>query len=282
MYKGKDIKMLKKFLIVGALATPLIYVQETKSFEFPDKPPVGEFSANVSYYTNYIWRGEEQTGGMSIQGGFDYSVNLVETYIDAYVGTWAANLNTTTDTNNAGFGMELDYYGGFTGAIPGVEDYLSYDIGMLYYDYPGASSQNNSGNDGTGGSGTKGYEFLEWYGSVGISGLPYDLGISYYFGYSPTGFAQNYDYTYHNVGAEIPVPGTPFTLYGHVGFTDSDTDSTTTGYGFTDYKIGASTSVFGLDWGVEFTTTGGYAASGVDKDTTLGGDHVVGYVSASF
>ena len=166
MYKGKDIKMLKKFLIVGALATPLIYVQETKSFEFPDKPPVGEFSANVSYYTNYIWRGEEQTGGMSIQGGFDYSVNLVETYIDAYVGTWAANLNTTTDTNNAGFGMELDYYGGFTGAIPGVEDYLSYDIGMLYYDYPGASSQNNSGNDGTGGSGTKGYEFLEWYISL--------------------------------------------------------------------------------------------------------------------
>ena len=38
---------------------------------------------------NYIWRGEEQTGGMSIQGGFDYSVNLLETYIDAYVGTWA-------------------------------------------------------------------------------------------------------------------------------------------------------------------------------------------------
>jgi len=33
---------------------------------------------------------------------------------------------------------------------------------------------------------------------------------------------------------------------------------------------------------VEFTTTGGYAASGEDKDTTLGGDHVVGYVSASF
>ena len=87
--------------------------------------------------------------------------------------------------------MELDYYGGFTGAIPAVEDYLSYDIGMLYYDYPGASSQNNSGNDGTGGSGTKGYEFLEWYGSVGISGLPGDLGVSYYFGYSPTGFAQN-------------------------------------------------------------------------------------------
>ena len=193
---------------------------------------------------------------MSIQGGFDYSVNLVETYVDAYVGTWAANLNTN------GFGMELDYYGGFTGAIPLVEDYLSYDIGMLYYDYPGASSQENDDVDGFGGVGTKSMEFLEWYASVGISGLPYDLGISYYFGYSPTGFAQNYDYTYHNISAEIPVPSTPLlNLYGGVGWTDSDSDNTTTGYGFTDYLIGVSTSAFGLDWGVQYTTTGGYAGN---------------------
>ncbi|MAZ46564.1 MAG: hypothetical protein CMM98_03205 [Rickettsiales bacterium] len=271
--------MLKKLLIVGALAAPMIHIQEAKSFEFPEKPPFGELSANVSYYTNYIWRGEEQTGGIALQGGFDYSVSLVENYLDAYVGTWAANLNTN------GHGMELDYYGGFTGAIPipTIEDYFSYDIGMLYYDYPGASSQENDTDaDATGGVGTKSMEFLEWYGSVGISNLPADLSLSYYFGYSPTGFSNNYDYTYHNVGAEIPVPGTPFTLYGHVGFTDSDIDDATTGYGFTDYKIGASTSAFGLDWGVEFTTTGGYAAAGEDKDTTLGGDHVVGYVSASF
>ena len=72
--------------------------------------------------------------------------------------------------------------------------------------------------------------------------LPYDLGISYYFGYSPTGFAQNYDYTYHNISAEIPVPSTPFTLYGGVGFTDSDLDDGTTGYRFTDYLVGVSTS----------------------------------------
>ena len=58
------------------------------------------------------------------------------------------NLNTN------GFGMELDYYGGFTGAIPlpTIEDYFSYDIGVLYYDYPGASSQDKRGNDGTGGT----------------------------------------------------------------------------------------------------------------------------------
>ena len=270
--------MIKKYLVLGALVAPLTFFDKVNSFEFPDKPPVGELSANVSYYTNYIWRGEEQTGGLAIQGGFDYSVNLIENYLDAYVGTWAANLNTN------GFGMELDYYGGFTGAIPlpTIEDYFSYDIGMLYYDYPGASSQDSDGNGPDGGSGTQGLEFLEWYGSVGISNLPADLSISYYFGYSPTGFNNNYDYTYHNISAEIPVPSTPFTLYGGVGFTDSDTASTTTGYGFTDYKVGTTTSIFGLDWGIEYTTTTGYAASGEDADDTAGGQHVVGYVSASF
>ena len=165
--------MLKKILVAGFVSLPLAVANPVKSFEFPDKPPVGELSANVSYYTNYIWRGEEQTGGLSVQGGFDYSVNLLETYIDAYVGTWAANLNTN------GFGMELDYYGGFTGAIPVVEDYLSYDVGMLYYDYPGASSQHSSGSDGNGGSGTEGMEFVEWYGYVAISRLHADLGVSY-------------------------------------------------------------------------------------------------------
>jgi uncharacterized protein (TIGR02001 family) len=270
--------MLKKLILASALSLPFVITTgPANAFEFPDKPPVGELSANVSYYTNYIWRGEEQTGGMSIQGGFDYSVNLLETYVDAYVGTWAANLNTN------GFGMELDYYGGFTGAIPLVEDYLSYDIGMLYYDYPGVSSQHSGDNvDGTGGSGTQGMEFLEWYGSVGISGLPYDLGIAYYFGYSPTGFAQNYDYTYHNISAEIPVPSTPFTLYGGVGFTNSENANNTTGYGFTDYLVGVSTSALGLDWGIQYTTTSDYAGDGVDADTTAGGDHVVGFVSASF
>ena len=257
-------KIKSKILAASLVVIPLTF-NNANSFEFPDKPPVGELSANVSYYTNYIWRGEEQTGGLALQGGFDYSVNLVENYVDFYLGTWAANLNT------GGFGMELDYYGGLTGAVPGIEDYLSYDAGLLYYDYPGASSNS-----------TKGKEFLEYYGSVGISGLPADLSVSYYFGYSPTGYAQNYDYTYHNVGAEVPVPQTPFTLYGGIGFTDSDVSDNTTGYGFTDYKVGVSTSIFGLDWGVEYTGTSDYAASGVDEDTTAGGDHIVGYVSASF
>ena len=66
--------MIRKYLLVGALVAPFTIVDKVNAFEFPDKPPFGELSANVSYYTNYIWRGEEQTGGLAIQGGFDYGV----------------------------------------------------------------------------------------------------------------------------------------------------------------------------------------------------------------
>ena len=41
-------------------------------------------------------------------------------------------------------GNGLDYYGGFTGAVPFLEDYLSYDGGFLYYDYPGMTDQNTA------------------------------------------------------------------------------------------------------------------------------------------
>ena len=54
-------------------------------------PSYAAVSANVSFASDYIWRGMTQSDGPAIQGGFDYSVSLVDTYIDAYVGTWAAN-----------------------------------------------------------------------------------------------------------------------------------------------------------------------------------------------
>ena len=189
--------MIKKIMLLAVALPVMLFSDKGKTFEFQKNHPLVNFLLMLVITQTIYGEVKSKLEGLAIQGGFDYSVSLVDTYIDAYVGTWAANLNTN------GFGMELDYYGGFTGAIPALEDYFSYDIGMLYYDYPGASSQDSDGNGPDGGSGTQGLEFLEWYGSVGISGLPADLGLSYYFGYSPTGFNNNYDYTYHNVGAEL-------------------------------------------------------------------------------
>ena len=73
--------MIKKYLLVGALVAPLTLTEKANSFEFPEEPPYGSISANVSYYSQYIWRGEQQNAGQSaIQGGFDYGITLVDVY----------------------------------------------------------------------------------------------------------------------------------------------------------------------------------------------------------
>ena len=119
MYKGKDIKMIKKLLLVSALALPLTISKEVKSFEFPEKLPYGDVSANVSYYSQYVWRGDLQNAGQSaILGGLDYGVTLLDTYIDFYAGIWGSNVSGAT---NSVSGNELDYYGGFSGAVPFLE-----------------------------------------------------------------------------------------------------------------------------------------------------------------
>ena len=255
---------MKKYIAI-TLALPIIWGSSAvKSFEFPEKLPFGEVSANVSYYSQYIWRGEQQNAGQSaVQGGFDYSLGLVDTYVDFYLGIWGSNVSGGTNTLS---GNELDYYGGFTGAVPLLEDYLSYDGGILYYDYPGMTDQNTA-------DGARNVDFVEYYGSLSLT-VPTpvtDIGISYYYGFSPSGFQQD-NYDYQNVGIEFAVPNTPFTLSGAAGFTGSEMVD---GNSYTDYIATISTSAFGLDWALSYTTVSGYLA---DQDI----DQITWSVGASF
>ena len=79
---------MKKILIMSALATPLLFTS-AKSFEFPYKLRYGDISANVGYYSQYVWRGEQQNDGKSaVEGSLDYAVTILDTYVDVYVGFW--------------------------------------------------------------------------------------------------------------------------------------------------------------------------------------------------
>ena len=239
--------MIKKLFTASALTIPFLFVNPAKSFEFPEELPYGSISANVGYYSQYIWRGEQQNDGQSaVQGGLDYGVTLLDTYIDAYVGFWGSNVSGGTNTLS---GNELDYYGGFSGAVPLLEDYFSYDVGFLYYDYPGMTDENTA-------NGARNVDFFEYYGSLSLA-VPNpitDVGISYYYGYSPNGF-QTGEYDYQNVSIEIAVPNTPFTISGGAGFTGMDDEG---GNNYSDYIASISTSIFGLDLGLNYTTIDGY------------------------
>tara|TARA_B100000900_G_C20495066_1_gene681236 strand:- start:121 stop:909 length:789 start_codon:yes stop_codon:yes gene_type:complete len=243
----KRIKMIKKTIFAGALALPIMLTNPAKSFEFPQETPYGSISANVGYYSQYVWRGEQQNAGQSaVQGGLDYGVTLLDTYVDAYIGFWGSNVSGGTNSLS---GNELDYYGGFTGAVPLLEDYFSWDAGILYYDYPGMTDQNTA-------DGARNVDFVEYYGSLSLA-VPNpitDIGISYYYGYSPNGFQQG-EYDYHNVSMEVAIPNTPFIIAGGAGFTGTDDEGMNQ---YTDYIASISTSIFGLDLGVNYTTVDGY------------------------
>ena len=91
---------------------------------FSSSSQAGEWSANASMASNYIWRGLTQTENeAAVQGGIDYAGDS-----GFYVGTWASNVNY-----GAGdvYSYEHDIYAGFafdTGDI-------SWDVGYLYYNY---------------------------------------------------------------------------------------------------------------------------------------------------
>tara|TARA_B100001093_G_C26819217_1_gene1011152 strand:+ start:1535 stop:2125 length:591 start_codon:yes stop_codon:yes gene_type:complete len=85
-------------------------------------PSYSDVSANVSFASDYIWRGMSQSDGPAIQGGFDFAAES-----GFYAGLWGSNVNF-----NDGAGSELDYYFGY-GFEAGS---IGVDIGYLAYDYP--------------------------------------------------------------------------------------------------------------------------------------------------
>jgi uncharacterized protein (TIGR02001 family) len=175
-------------------------------------------SANFALTTDYIYRGISQTsGGPALQGGFDYAHES-----GFYVGTWASSI-TFDDA------IEIDYYGGFTGSLT---DGLEYDIGFLYYDYPGAS------ND----------DFLEFYAGLTYAGLTGKVARSNdFFGGSGEAYYYTLDY-----GISI-MEGLELGL--HYGYSDFDQEVFGTKDSYTDFVVSLGTSVAGVDLSVAWTDT---------------------------
>lgn len=122
--------MLKKTLLAGCAAAALAPVLATAQ-QAPASPHT--LTGNLGLFSQYIFRGLTQTNREpALQGGFDYSHAS-----GLYAGTWASNISWLRDGGayNAGGSLEWDFYGGFKGNI-GKTD-LTYDIGLLYYWYPG-------------------------------------------------------------------------------------------------------------------------------------------------
>ena len=139
-------------------------------------PSFASVSANVSFASDYIWRGMTQSDGPVIQGGFDYASDG-----GFYAGIWGSNVNF-----NDGAGSELDYYFGYGFDMGGV----GVDIGYIAYDYPDNDSDLNFEEIYVGLSmGDLGLLYAS-----GIDGAPDYMEVSYGFGDVGISYGQYDDY----------------------------------------------------------------------------------------
>lgn len=178
-------------------------------------------TGNVTLATEYLYRGLSQTSGsLALQGGLDLTHES-----GFYLTVWGSNLDY------AG-GLELDYYAGYSGeAGAGV----SYDVGVLYYDYPSDPSDPQG-------------DFLEYYGGVSWKGLT--LGLNY----SDDFFAETGEAYYYYGSYDLQLPmGVGLSFY----LAQQELDEPTFGNddSYTHYSVTFSKQVLGVDLGLTWSDT---------------------------
>lgn len=215
-------------------------------------------TGNMSLVSDYRFRGLSQTfEEPALQGGFDYAHSS-----GVYLGNWNSSIS---DNFYAGSPLEMDFYGGYKGTAGA----LGYDIGVLYYYYPGSNSATLGGT----------IDNLEVYAGVSwkFLSLKYFHAVSDFFGAPNTDGSNYIDLT-----ATVDL-GQGWGANAHVG--QQKIKNASAG-DYVDYKIGITKDVGGWVFGASFidTDTSFYTATNTVSGTTkdLGGSTVVLSVSKTF
>jgi uncharacterized protein (TIGR02001 family) len=208
------------------------------------------WSANVALTTDYLYRGVTQTNeGPAIQGSFDYAY----TPYGFYLGIWGSNVEfniaapalsggvpVETQTDDAS--LEIDFYGGFNGTFANG---VSWDIGVLYYFYPGQDEDSGGGD----------YDFIEGYLNLGYTfvKVPLEPAVGFGFAYSADFFGGDGDSVYPQGSLALSLPE-GFGLSLTVAHLSVGGDETTgpAGFSYTHWSVALSRRLLGLDLGVAY------------------------------
>lgn len=213
-----------------------------------------EPSANVSIVTDYVFRGISQTDeDPAIQGGFDIGHSS-----GFYAGIWGSNVDFD-DGDEAH--LELDYYVGFANEFANG---LGYDVGFLYYDYPGASSSLD-------------YDFWEVYAGLSYTfdaTLEPTVGLKV--NYSDEFFGDTGDALYWDLSLGLSLPY-DLALDLHWGYQDLDDDYYDPD-SYQDWKVGLTKTWKGFDFGLTYYDTN---SDGEDLAGDLADDRIVFGISKS-
>ena len=206
--------MIKKTLI----ATALLAGSSTA---------LAEISANVTLASDYVFRGVSQTDNQfAIQGGFDWAHNS-----GIYLGTWASNVDSQFFGGATDPQIELDLYGGYANEL---SNGIGYDIGYLRYQYPGGSDFN-----------TNEFYLKGSYKGFGAS-VNYSDELSFV-GSDSSAWYWKAAYE-HTFAYEID-------FSAHIGYNAGDaySDDKALGGTYTDWSLGLSKNLAGVDLGLIYT-----------------------------
>ncbi|MCD8498142.1 MAG: TorF family putative porin [Alphaproteobacteria bacterium] len=203
----------------------------------------GEFSGSVTFTSEYAFRGIVQSDEHpALQGSIDYEHDS-----GFYAGVWGSSVDFNDGSQAT---VEMDPHAGFAGEIGNI----SWDIGAIYYMYPGA----NSGLD---------YDFFELALALG-----YDFDIFSLSGavnYSPNFFADSGQSLYSAAYLGVPLPY-DFAINAHVGHQQIDDERAFGADSYTDYAVGLGYNLAGFDLALDYVGTtldepGDIADNGEDR-----------------
>jgi uncharacterized protein (TIGR02001 family) len=194
-----------------------------------------DVTANAGVFSNYIWRGVSQTDDKAAgQGGIDYTHES-----GLYAGTWVSNVEG---------GTEVDLYGGFASEIIGI----SYDLGVITYQYPKTSNIN--------------FTEVTTKGSYTFDEVTVGVGAAFTVDHAAgnNGGVFNSGDMYFSGSVDFPLGATAISVYG--GTYDFDNDGTN-GNGKLNYSnYGTSISKDGFSLALDKNDVKDKSAIGLGND----------------
>jgi uncharacterized protein (TIGR02001 family) len=194
-------------------------------------------TGSLALTSDYAFRGLTQTNrDPALQGGLEYA-----SASGFYVGTWGSNISWLSDgQDSVSSSLEVDGYAGFRGTWG---EAVSYDVGVLYYWYPGSYPGGFTDPD-----------TLEGYFSVGWSILSLKVSHSFtdLFGIDGSEGSDYLDLSLSQGFAE------KWTFNAHVGHQRVDSYSD---LDYTDWNVGVS-----RDLGNGFSLALAYVDTNADKN----------------
>lgn len=125
-----NLKTTQSMMLAALFAACTVAQAQTPAPAAAPAPAASPFAFNLGVVTDYRFRGISQSRlKPALQGGVDWTHDS-----GFYLGFWFSTIRILEDIPGGKGPVELDFYGGYRGKL--MSDALSYDVGILRYEYP--------------------------------------------------------------------------------------------------------------------------------------------------